>query len=170
MGYNIQEIPLDLVERSSVSTIRTKIKAYEREGCVCPVCEGIVKVYRRKLNSTMARQLINLYHLHRRTTVPWIDILSICQETGVSGGDFAKLLHWGLIEAKPHNAGDEGKKTSGLWRITKAGTEFVLGMLAVHPAVYLLSGQVVGWDGRHPTTIRQCLGDHFDYNELMEAA
>lgn len=170
----MQEIPLDLVERSAVSAIRQKIKAHEREGCFCPVCEGIVKVYRRKLNSTMARQLITTYRLQYDANgnsrgVEWVDIFTICKDTAVAGGDFAKLVYWGLIEQMPHEAGDDGKKTSGMWRITDKGISFVLGHRGVKNAVFLLNGEVVGWDDK-PATIKTALGEHFDYNELMRAA
>jgi len=131
-------------------------------GARCPLCTQYAKVYERKLNSRMARQLITFWRkcgsgpdFHYAP-----DVLD-----GDGTGDFAKLVYWELIEPLEGER-DDGSTRVGWWRVTDDGAQFVLGRVVVpkHARVYdsqclKVTGELVG--------IRDCLGERFNYRELM---
>ena len=79
-----------------------------------------------------------------------------------------KLYHWGLIEEMAKDPGDTTRRTSGLWRPTEKGVQFVQCLLQVPKRVYLYNNEILGWDDQ-TVTIRDALGTKFDYAELMGA-
>lgn len=141
----------------------TMAKAHDK-GTICPCCEQFVKVYYRTINSTMAHQLIYAYHT-LADPAQWFHARTVVMGSA-SAGDFSKLEYWGLIQRQHHNAGDDGKKASGLWRITPKGIEFLKGRIAVPKYAVVYNAKVIGHEGEE-TTCRDALGTKFDYNELM---
>ena len=141
------------------------MEAAEGEGCECPVCDQFVKVYRRKITSTMARQLLEL---HKRTIAgqEWVHGRDVVFG-GTGTGDFAKLQFWGLIEPKPHRVGDDGKKTSGYWQLTNLGFAFCEKQTAVPLYLFIYNNQVLR-ESDECTSIEGALTDKFDYRELMD--
>lgn len=134
-----------------------------REGVICPCCEQRAQLYRRKFSAAMARSLIWLYRqgaerrfVHVNNNAPrWVLTF---------GGYFALMRHWALIEPQPNE--DTDKRTSGRWRITPLGVEFVLKRRVIPSHVHLYANRVVGWSDT-TMTIGQALGAAFDYAELM---
>lgn len=136
-------------------------------GVDCPCCGQLVKIYKRKLNSTMARALVLIYQyfeippsyreewFHGPSHSVW----------STSGGDAAKLRHWGLIEGRPGERPD-GSTHTGFFRITDKGRDFVLGMVRVPQHVLLFNQNRFGFSFE-TTNIYEALGDKFNYNELM---
>ena len=125
----------------------------------CPTCGRHARVYRRKLHATIARGLISLY----RDGEPhpgWTHTPSLPGDTH----EISHAAYWQLIEAAPQRRNDGGR--AGYWRLTGNGTRFVQGQLVIHPVVLVFDGTARGWEGTL-TDIRGCLGDRFDYNELM---
>lgn len=133
-------------------------------GTTCPCCGQRVQVYRRKITSMMARQLIEMYRLTRNGK-HWVHTKDMVLG-GSSSGDFAKLKFWGLIEPMPHNPGDKGKKTSGYWKITQKGWKFVQGTTEVPKYSFVFNDELQSISDEY-TDIRKCLDDKFDYAELM---
>ena len=130
------------------------------EGVRCPCCDQLVKKYSRKITSTMARSLISLYHESTSTYSP----IHITNIKFVQGGEFAQMRRWGLIaEAKNETT---TKRTSGLWYITQKGKDFVNGRIQVPMYCDTYNGKTLGFS-RETTTIKQALGNKFDYMELM---
>lgn len=134
----------------------------------CPTCGRHNRVYRRTLNSAMARQLIILFQQGRGAgAYPWVHASEVVLP-GTSGpGDFSKLKHWQLIEA----AGDgiraeDSKKSSGYWRITPAGVKFAIGQLSLQPVAVLLNDQLLTFEG-DKAQIHAALGKKFNYSKLM---
>ncbi len=145
---------------------RETMEAAQGKGCSCPVCGQFVKVYARTITSTMARQLIYIWHLKRRE---WFHVREVVM--GGSGvGDFPKLEHWGLIVPQSHEKGEEGKRTSGLWRITEQGELFVAGHTTLPKYVFLYNADKRGQSVDEFIDIRDALGTRFDYNDLMAPA
>ncbi|MDP6933906.1 MAG: hypothetical protein QGG40_13360 [Myxococcota bacterium] len=135
------------------------------DGVVCPCCDQYAKTYRRKLNEAMARLLIWLvrsymadprfYNIHEFPLI----------QGRRGGGDFAKLIHWGVVIQKP-NEGTE-KRTSGMWKPTGVGIDFVNRPWSRIPShVYLYNGEEMGFSDS-TTNIREALGKRFSYAELM---
>ena len=139
----------------------------QEEGCHCPLCGQFVKVYKRKITSTMARQLLQFYKLTLRGK-QWIHTREAVFDGSSGAGDFAKLSYWGLIEARPHEPGNEGKKTSGYWRITERGVQFCLGQMKVPLHAYVYNHKVLEFSPES-TDITEALTEKFDYRELMDS-
>lgn len=140
-------------------------QAAHNDGGVCPVCDQFVKVYKRKITSTMARQLLALYKM-RLSGEHWVHVSRLVLG-GAGGGDFAKMEFWGLITQKSHQPGDEGKKTSGYWSITEKGQAFCEGQIKVPLHTYVYNGTVLK-QSEEAVDIKQSLSDKFDYRELMD--
>lgn len=124
----------------------------------CPLCGQHSKVYKRKLNSGMARSLILM---HKRGGSGWIHIPT---ELPARSREEGKLRYWGLIEESPVEREDGGR--AGWWRVTSTGTRFVLGRSTVPKYARIYDDRLLRLDGE-PIDIWDALGDKFDYDELM---
>lgn len=153
------------------STPLGQAKAWLREeiagdGAPCPCCRKPMKVYRRGISATVAKALINAYRKHRREPFH-------TNTLGLPGGDFQKLAYRGFLERESKDR-DPDAPGVGIYRITEDGVAFVLGTLRVD------SHALVVWDPDRAETvcvgttplkgqisIREALGNRFDYDELM---
>jgi hypothetical protein len=128
---------------------------------VCPCCDQLVKVYRRNIAGSTAYDLIRFANgtsLGEERHIRHITMRSS------GGGDFAKLLYWGLVEEAVNTS--TNKRTSGMWRITPKGYDFVLNKLAIPKYALVYNGKFLGFEG-DSVTIEDCLGTNFNYRELM---
>jgi hypothetical protein len=167
---------------------RTAFKQKLDDGSACECCGRFGKRYRRKLNGSMAASLVALVKLSHQALVAqaanwkpgaepptaWVHADAVGRALKKAGskasyphGEMGKLVHWGLIEARP-GEGDSGGRTSGYWRPTKHGVEFVNRTASVYRTVVLLDNVVEGFEGEE-VKIDNVMGDRFDYRELMEA-
>lgn len=145
--------------------VRVELANGMDEGTRCPCCGHLVKLYKRKLNATMAR-LLTLVVRRYGITGDWIGVREDLGgvSIGQAGGEFAKLAHWGLVEQEYNDNPD--KRTSGRWRPTDDGHAFVYRRLSVPEHVLLLSNEVIGFTDTE-IGIVQALGSRFSYEELM---
>lgn len=142
-------------------------KVKETGGTGCPICGQYAKIYRRRLNSTMARGLIALYKMEKPDAhQSFHHIGDIMGAIGArtQGGDFAKAAYWELIESTANE--DETKRTSGMWRLTPKGRMFVRGAITVPSHAFIYNGKTQGFSETR-TGIRQALHSRFNYAELM---
>lgn len=149
--------------------LRTNFK----KGCKCPACGQTVKLYSRKINSGMALFLIGLYRLEIRhqESMPgmvgreFFSNKQVMNEMNltVTSLDYSVLKHFGFIEARVSEA---GKKDSGYWRLTQQGINFTQGNIDTAKHVFLYNNKAQGYSDEK-TTIKQALGDKFDFDELM---
>lgn len=145
---------------SVVRVLRRDVRAGAAAGCRCQVCDRLVKSYHRAMNADMARFLILLCREYlTKPPGTFVDIRSI----PVRGGDYAKLVHWGLVEQAAND--DPVKRSSGLWRPTPRGLRFAQGEAREPSHVTLLDNQAIGFD-EETVDIWQALGKHFDFAEL----
>jgi len=150
----------------TLSQARNLVNESRDVGLVCPCCDQFAKVYRRTITSTMARWLINLvknFEEERRyfsVSEPWS--LNINKGTG----DVAKLAMWGLIESKPKDKNDTVRKTSGNWRPTLKGFQFVYNQTRIPKYALIYNATLIGYDG-FEISIGTALGQKFNYTELM---
>ena len=153
-------------DRSEViSDLKHQTMEVAREkGCICPVCDQFVKFYHRGIPASSARNLILAY---KRFGVGEYFHITDISEISQTGGEFAKLRFWGLIQEKFHEQGDKGKKHSGCWKLTPKAVDFVSGSIQVQKYVILYNGGVFGVSSEQ-VTITDCLNEKFDYNELMK--
>lgn len=133
------------------------------EGVGCPCCTQFAKVYRRKVNSSMARGLIAAWREYGRGFGYLQDVRRKSGET--DNREESKLRYWGLMEEEPKLRPDGGR--AGWWRVTDRGYEWIMGWSVVPKYAHLYDGQFLRFSG-DPVTIRDALGTKFDYGELME--
>ncbi len=164
-----------ICDDDSVGVARRWLDRKADDGAICPCCRGVVKVYSRKINATMALVLIEMA---RSTTVEsgpvWLhvqrDVLSRLVSRGVhaaTSGDYAKLRYWDLIVPIPTGRAMELRaNSSGLWRITARGLMFVRRQIKVQSVARVLGGDVIGYAGLD-VGIEECLGKRFSYDELV---
>jgi hypothetical protein len=152
----------------TVAEARDFVFTHWKDGTRCPCCDQKVKLYKRPLNSTMARGLIWLVQA-AGANLGWVEVPQQGPKWLVkAGGEFAKLYHWGLIVERPKDPKDTHKRTSGIWRPTDKGVQFVKLQIRVPKRVFLYDNEVQGWDVRDVNIIA-ALGTKFDYAELMSA-
>jgi len=135
-------------------------------GANCPCCGQLVKLYKRKITAMAVYELICLYkksptdshyyqYFHRGEFMPNVNH---------SGGDWARLKHWGLIEAL-ENTNPE-KKCSGYWCITHKGRDFVEGRIKLPKYIKVYNNKAQITDSEL-VTVQEALTHKFNYPELM---
>lgn len=140
--------------------LRERVEDGER----CPCCGQLAKVYRRKIHSTIARALVDLYRLGQPNPDDeldrWIHVPTVISPACEIG----KARYWGLVEERPRRRSDGSH--AGWWRLTDTGIAFVEGRHRVPQYARVYDGRCLGVIG-DTVGIREALGDHFDYDELM---
>ena len=151
-----------------INAAREMIRDRADEGLECPCCRQFVKIYQRKLYSSIAYALICLYKNHPHSEYIHLNDLTLKDPimAGSGGrGDFAKLAHWNLIEEKTKSENDD-KRNSGYWKITENGILFVERKIRVPSHVKIYNGKMIGHSGAC-IGIDECLGNRFSYYNLM---
>ena len=146
---------------------RKQVEEGMAKGITCPCCGQLCKLYKRKLNAGMAKALLWLVRWHiKNGWGAWVHVNNSCDRATLkTAGDVAKLRYWHFIEAKANE--DTKKRTSGIWKMTQKGRDFVLGKITAPGHVRVYNQQVMGFSDVQ-ITFREALGDHFDYEELMK--
>jgi len=138
-----------------------------KEGTKCRVCNQNVKMHKPTLNKDMALCLINLYKLDKNKPEKiWWHVSSDIKVSFKVSGAFAKLRYWDLIEMMPKDSMNTAKRTSGMWRITDKGKDFVLLRSTIHKYLKLYNATLYGQEGEQ-VDMRSCLTEKFNYTELM---
>ena len=139
---------------------REWLREHVKDGAECPCCTQFAKVYRRKIYSRMARLLILAW---REAETHWFYLPTTLKD---NSGDFAKLRYWGLVEEQDGER-EDGSKHVGWWRITEKGEAYVKGELAVPKYARIYNGRCLGLVVDETADIRDALGKHFSYSDLM---
>lgn len=100
-----------VTDATPLKDVKEWLRARVRRGERCPCCTQFAKVYRRKLNTGMARVLIWLYH---QPFAPggWVDVANTAPVWVHRNREIGRLAMWGFVEAKPLEPGDD-RKDSG---------------------------------------------------------
>lgn len=144
------------------------------DGVECPCCGQLAKVYKRKLNSAMGFVLL-LLHRRKGDENEWVHVPSFINAkvrnpavAAAIRGDWAKLVHWGLIDALDGQRAD-GSKRIGYYRITPKGRRFANNQIKVSKHIWIYNGEPTDDSDEEMVSILDVLGDKFDYTELMQA-
>ncbi len=140
-------------EEVTIGEARIWLRSKMNEGGEsCPCCCQHVETYKRALNGTMARWLIWLVrnfelniaeHKLTHNDPPNLDELWIeARRSGVTGGDYGKLVHWKLAKQREGKDGFKGRG-SGLWQPTQKGIDLAHGRLEVPSHVNIYNGRVL---------------------------
>ena len=158
-----------LLDQMDARRLKKTLRKGLDKGVTCVCCGQYAKRYRRKFNSIMACWLIAFYRAH----LAWpeneylhVDDASRFLHSNVSvrSGDYGKARFWGLLEASEQR--EEGKKNSGLWRLTDDGRKFVMGVTTIPRNAVVYNNVGHGFEGEE-INIGMALGDRFHYEELM---
>lgn len=130
------------------------------DGEQCPLCNQMAKMYKRKINATMARTLIRL---HRVAGSDYAHAPSLPGDNH----EISQLAWWGLVEEDGQPRPDGGR--GGHWRVSDKGRAFIFQGLKVPKYAKIYDHKLYGLTG-DPVTIQDALGSKFDLQELMRGA
>lgn len=151
-----------LSDASTLREARDWLRVRAEDGERCPCCTQYTKVYKRKINSSMAADLIAMY---RAYATEWGYLPTLRRRASRKGNrEESKLRYWGLVEEEIERRPDGGR--SGWWRVTEDGARFVRMEVTLPKYARIFDGRCLGLTGP-PVSIRDCLGDAFNYDELM---
>ena len=146
----------------SIKEAKEYLRDNYKKGCKCPCCDQVVKLYKRKLNSGMATTLIQI-HKHSKN---FFHVKDMLREKGFHNGhDWSLLKYWGLIQELDALPGST-KKSSGQYRVTSKGEEFIYGRAKLPKHILIYNKRFQGFSDEE-TTIKESLGDDFNYYELL---
>lgn len=128
----------------------------------CPCCDKMAKIYQRHIYREQINQLFRLHAMGGYKKFCHIT------EFGKQGGDFAKLEWWGLIEEMPKDEAQKNKRTSGFWRITEKGGDFMAGFIPVPRFVREYNGKVLEYS-QEKWFIKDAYGEGFNLQAMMAA-
>lgn len=159
-------------EDATLAEARSWLREQVNKGATCPCCKRFAKVYKRVLPPASGEVLIALYQAGALDGVyrflPELIAESVSSRTAQQGGYGTLSHHWDLIRAQPGDR-DDGSTRTGWWTVTEKGVAFVEGRETVPKYAILYGGRCLDLEGPQ-FTIAQCLGEHFDYGELMSMA
>jgi hypothetical protein len=156
-------------DECTIAEAKAWLESRKFAGAHCPCCEQLAKIYRRKLNSAMARDLIWLVRKAATQPEGWVEVSLIGPISLHRSRELAKLVYWGLVEPRLIES-VRGARTSGIWRPTSRGIAFANGRIALPKYVLVYNGEFLGYSPDGMTTITDALGDNFSYAELWGAA
>lgn len=116
---------------------------------LCPCCGQTVKKYARSIHGAMCAALKYI------AENPGTTSKKVLRFQG--GGDYAKLVHWGLLEQSDADSS---------WRITDKGLQFLRGTHVVPKYVYIYNSIVFG-RSEEQVDIYSCAGKDFSFEEIM---
>lgn len=145
--------------------LRADLRRELEDGTTCPVCGQHAQIYRRKINSGMAKSLIAMYRTQDWLPDGGTDFMHVPTVIGAQSREEGKLAYWHLVAEEAVQRPDGGR--AGYWRLTPRGRRFVEGQISVPKYAEIYNGKVVGMDSSEMVTIRDALGTKFDYSELM---
>jgi hypothetical protein len=129
-------------------------------GATCPCCAQHAKVYKRQINSGMARSLIRMYRSFGLDFGYIPELPTRSREEG-------KLPYWGLTEEANAVRLDGGR--AGWWRVTDKGEAFIRRGLLVPKYALVYNGRFLKYDdSKQLVSIIHCLGNKFDLDDLLK--
>ena len=148
---------------SDIEKTRRQIRKQANDGgTICPVCDQHVKVYRRKVNSSMTRGLIAAYRAYGTRFGYLQDVRRTEGET--DNREESKLRYWGLMQEEDAWRPDGGR--AGYWRVTDKGEMWIRKLTTVPKYAVIYNGECLRLEGQQ-IDISEALGDKFNYRELM---
>jgi hypothetical protein len=158
------DAPLITAQQILLADAKAAHTAGLKDGIECALCGRFDKIYKRKLNSGMARVLILLYKQDKKEPLGWVHVLQDLPD--VTGGDYGKMVEWGLL-MKREGTKDDANPDNGYYRITAKGQMFCQGKIKVPKYLYFYHDRLWPVEDNEETTIQEALGAKFNWNELM---
>lgn len=146
----------------TLAAARADVRDGREAGIICPCCDQVVKVYRRRLNAGMVRSLGRMYAAGGITD--YVHVPSLLGGRG--GGEDARLSYWELTRESDGVRTDGGRR--GWWRVTVRGELFLRGAITVPERALVFNGRCLGLTGP-PVRVNE-IDAGFDLRELMGAS
>lgn len=158
------------------TTIRDAAAAVEsgrwgKKGIICPCCGQLAKVYRRSITRSMAKVMVAMYDANREEPTGWRDVPEVLRLTpylrgpASQGGDWGKLVYWGLVERWAEDRGD-GSTRCGKARLTDLGISFLRRKATVQRYAYVYDSECVGLGGPD-VGIDDSLPRDFNFQDIL---
>jgi len=143
------------------------VQLNKKDGCICPCCGRVCKVYKRSITGTMLKSFSNLNDITYGDFIfsgdkkTYFHVSEFAYKHKIA--EIAKLALWDFIE--PLRNEDTAKRCSGKWRITEKGKQFLKGSLSVPKYMHVYNDQVVGQSDK---TVRaeDVANKKFNYQEI----
>jgi len=144
----------------------------EDKGGHCPICDRWGKINIIKIRGVMIKQL---HWIYKEGGGDWLHIPSQKPKFGINAYAFTSFKHWGMVEQKEvikltkeerAQGMTQDKRTSGIWRVTPIGYDFLFNGLQVPKAVFTYNDVRVG-QSDDSVTARECAFEKFNYDEMM---
>ena len=147
------------IKAMAIESMSKTIDENKREGIVCPVCNKTAKEYKRSISTNMCRFLVNLVNQYKVKNT-WIHHSNI----DYNARDYPWLAWWGLAETQKDTSLE--KKTTGMWRPTLKGIEFVLGETTVSKYVYTYNGAPSAFS-KEKISFKEASKNKFSFKKLI---
>jgi hypothetical protein len=144
--------------------IRVFAKRIIGDGGKCPCCGRWGKINAHNLNADPVRALIWLVNAAGPKR-KWIDVPATAPRGLLRSKKMSVLKHWGLIERRKNE--NSKIKSSGVWRPTRLGVEFVAGCVRVAKKVYVFDDTKIQ-ESAETITVQEALSKKFDYDKVMQ--
>lgn len=141
-------------DAATIGEARAYVRQGARRGTRCPCCGSVVKIRERRITPVMGQGLVLAcrYLEHMTGGSGWIDLgwfFKTMHRRGLihgkeSGGDYAKLRFFGLIEPKKPIVPPATRSGGGRWGITQLCRGFVHGHATVPETTYVCMNELVG--------------------------
>jgi hypothetical protein len=138
---------------------------------ICPCCEHISRIYRRHIAPNGLMALAFMVHknvkwrdgkVNDEKEIPFMHVREL-PKTFLLSQEFTKLVHWGLTESARNT--NTKKHTSGLWRPTIQGANFVRGYFPVRSHIVMYRRRFLRYEGE--LVYFNNVVDRFDYEKMM---
>lgn len=150
---------MSVSEAASLGVAKAWLRERLTEGAHCPCCTQRAQVYRRSINSGMARSLITMWRVGGK------DWQHVPTTVGGQSREEGKLRYWQLVEEATEERPDGGR--AGFWRVTEVGRQFALGSIALPRWALIYDGRLLALDGRERRDIHAALGSKFSLEALL---
>lgn len=167
-----QIIPKNFIfDQAIESMMKERLREGLEDGIECEVCGQFAKEYRRAINANMSifmRSLVVASIVDQNKGGDgWIHH----SDLQYTGRDYTMVAHWGLAQTNRMERDDDGKKkkkTTGMWKPTKEGIEFVKGSHKVRSHIFMYNGSCREDTEAPLVSIYDALGKTFTFSDLFD--
>lgn len=167
VGNELGLFPIEQLKDTVLQKYRASVFSSIKKGSDCPCCGQRVKEYKRSFNKNQAiflRDLVKMYISEVQAgNEGWIHYSKL----NYHSRDYPYLRSWGLAITRPDPAGK--KRTSGEWKPTQMGIDFVFNKIRIPKYIFTFNGKLTETVEESSISFGESLGEEFDFQKLMNA-
>lgn len=167
VGNELGLFPIEQLKETVLQKYKTSLFASIKKGSDCPCCGQRVKEYKRSFNKNQAiflRDLVKIYISDIQSGGNgWIHY----SKMNYHSRDYPYLKSWGLAITRPDPNGR--KRTSGEWKPTQMGIDFVFDKIRIPKYIFTFNGKLTETMESKSISFSESFGEEFDYQKLMNA-